>query len=75
MNAQAKFTVEQVQQLFGCTWEALRDQYKANAQEMCEVAAKAKVTGKKVRGYTAEHAQAAADDLATRSAECAARAA
>lgn len=68
-------TVQQVKQLFGCSWEALRDQYAASAQDLCEIAAKAKASGRIVRGYTLEQAQAAADEMASRSAECAARAA
>lgn len=67
-----KLTVQQVQRLTGASWSALRDQYAANAQSLCEIAAKARTTGKQVRGYTADHAQAAADELASRSAECAA---
>jgi len=70
-----KLTVEQVKQLFGCSWDALRNQYAAGAQDLCEIAAKAKTTGRKVRGYTAAMAQAEADEMASRAAECAARAA
>lgn len=70
-----QFSVEQVQRLTGAEWGTLRDQYAASAQTLCEIAAKVRVTGKKFRGYTAEHAQAAADDMAARSAECSARSA
>lgn len=70
-----KLSVQQVKALFGCTWEALRDQYAASAQDLCEVATKARKTGRIVRGYTPEQAQAAADEMATRAAECAAQAA
>lgn len=68
-----KLSVQQVQRLFGCSWQALHDQYASGAQDLCEIAAKARKTGKKVRGYTEEHALRAADEMASRAAECAAR--
>jgi hypothetical protein len=72
MNKQV--SVEQVKRLTGASWSALRDQYAATAQTLCEVATKARSTRRKFRGYTAEHAQSAADEMAARAAECAARA-
>lgn len=70
MNAPRKLTIQQVRRITGASWLALAEQYAANAQTLHEIATKARITGKKFRGYTAEHAQAAADDMAERSAAC-----
>lgn len=69
----SKLTVQQVQRMTGTSWATLAAQYSTTAQTMCEIAAKARVTGKKFRGYTADHAQSEADDFAARAAECSAQ--
>jgi hypothetical protein len=45
-------TAQQVAEIFGCTVEQAKDQFKANAQQMRKMAAKA--IGKKVNGFTHE---------------------
>lgn len=69
----SKLTVQQVRRMTGASWATLAEQYATNAQTMCEIATQARVTGKKFRGYTADHAQAEADDFAARAAECSAQ--
>lgn len=41
-----------VAKMFGCTEEQARAQYMANAKQVVKMAEKARVTGKKVNGYT-----------------------
>ena len=44
---------KQASSIFGCTEAQIRAQYMANAKQLAKMAEKARVTGKKVGGYTA----------------------
>jgi hypothetical protein len=49
--------------LFGCTPDQVRKQQEANAAQLLQMATKAKRTGKKVNGYTAETLVNLADSI------------
>jgi hypothetical protein len=49
--------------LFGCTPDQVRKQQEANAAQLLQMANKAKKTGKKVNGYTAEALAKLADSI------------
>lgn len=45
-------TNEQIAKIFGCTTNAVRRQFAANAAQTARMADKARTTGRKVNGYT-----------------------
>lgn len=46
--------LQQIRARFGCTFEQLGQQYEANAADLKADEAKARASGKKYRGWTAE---------------------
>lgn len=54
----------QIAKFFGCTPQQLAAQRASNAKDLAKLAGKARATGKKVRGYTAEQLAAMADKSA-----------
>jgi len=56
-------TAKQVAAVFGCTEEQARAQFMRNAEQMTKMAEKARVTGKKVNGYTEKQLNQHAFDL------------
>ena len=57
----------QIAGLLGCTEAQIRAQFAQNAKQLAAMADKAKTTGRKVNGYTAEELRSSADEAASKS--------